>query len=196
MKLILIRHAQTAGNMLGKYIGITDEGISEGGAERIRSREYPSAERIISSPMLRCTQTAGIIYPDMPIEIYPELRECDFGDFENKSYQELNGDPYYQAWIDSGGELPFPNGESRGDFCKRCQRGFARAVESCRGAKSAAFVIHGGTVMAIMDGFAKSALGYFSYQIANGGYIEADCVCENGKITIENEIIRFNDDSR
>ena len=41
-------------------------------------------------------------------------------------YKELSTDirfrDSYQAWIDSGGTLAFPNGESRKEFCKMCIR--------------------------------------------------------------------------
>ena len=53
----------------------------------------------------------------------PLLKECDFGDFENKNYKELSGNPDYQAWIDSGGALPFPGGEDPEGFRNRCRGG-------------------------------------------------------------------------
>ncbi len=65
---------------------------------------------VFVSPMLRCRQTAEILFPQIPqIEIDP-WREMDFGEFEGKNYAQLNGDPRYQAWIDSGGTLAFPGG--------------------------------------------------------------------------------------
>ena len=49
-----------------------------------------------------------------------------------KSYKELSTDirfrDSYQAWIDSGGTLAFPNGESRKEFCKRSICGFERVL--------------------------------------------------------------------
>ena len=75
-------------------------------------------EVVLTSPMRRCVQTAEILFPDTPREIVYGLQECDFGDFEGKNYAELSGDPAYQAWIDSGGTLAFPGGESKsGTFC-------------------------------------------------------------------------------
>ena len=56
----------------------------------------------------------------------------DFGEWELKSYKELSTDirfrDSYQAWIDSGGTLAFPSGESRKEFCKRSICGFERAL--------------------------------------------------------------------
>jgi len=53
----------------------------------------------------------------------PEWTEMDFGAFEGHNYQELSGDPAYQRWIDSGGTLPFPEGESREEFIRRSVAG-------------------------------------------------------------------------
>ena len=74
--------------------------------------------------MRRCVETANLLYPGVPQAIIGSFRECDFGDFENKNYAELNGRADYQAWIDSGGELPFPHGESRAQFAARCVTAF------------------------------------------------------------------------
>ena len=109
------------------------------------------------------------LYSDVPAEIIADFRECDFGDWENKRYAELNGNADYQAWIDSGGELPFPNGESRAQFAARCVTAFEsirRQTEAC------ALIAHGGTIMAIMERYAMPRGTYFSFQIGNGcGFI-------------------------
>ena len=128
MKINLIRHGQTAGNLESRYIGTTDEPLCSAGMEALRRRRYPAHGVLICSPMKRCIQTAQAIYPGVKPTIMHELRECDFGAFEGKNYLELNGDPDYQRWIDSGGNLPFPGGESPEDFRARCCAGFARAV--------------------------------------------------------------------
>ena len=116
MKVVLIRHSKTAGNLMGRYIGTTDEPLCEEGIRLLENRSYPAAELVYVSPMKRCRETAALIYPTLAQREEPLLRECDFGDFENKNYLELNGNPDYQAWVDSGGTLPFPGGESREGF--------------------------------------------------------------------------------
>ena len=85
--------------------------------------------------------------PGVPQTIIGGFRECDFGDFENKNYAELNGRADYQAWIDSGGELPFPHGESRAQFAARCVTAFEQIRQQD---EDCAVVAHGGTLMAIM----------------------------------------------
>ena len=41
------------------------------------------------------------------------------------------------------------------------------------GRRSAAFVIHGGTIMAILEGFAQPRRDLYDYHIANGAYLHA-----------------------
>lgn len=107
MKWILIRHGQTQGNREHRYIGCrTDEPLCPEGIAQLQNRHYPPVSRVFVSPMRRCVETASLLYPGVPQTIIGGFRECDFGDFENKNYAELNGRADYQAWIDSGGELP------------------------------------------------------------------------------------------
>ena len=61
--------------------------------------------------------------------LLPEWKEIDFGRFEGKNYQDLNGDPDYQRWIDSGGVTAFPGGESRDEFVKRSMAGLEWCIE-------------------------------------------------------------------
>lgn len=186
-ELILIRHGKTAGNLLGRYIGSrTDEPLCDEGREGLAGKKLPEVERLYVSPMKRCVETAEILWPGFDrkkMQKVTDLRECDFGDFENKNYKELSGNGDYQAWIDSNGTLPFPNGESMDAFKSRCLEAFARIVEEVSGAEQewiasgktgifrAGIVVHGGTIMAILEQYGYPRAAYFDYQVKNGcGY--------------------------
>lgn len=186
-ELILIRHGKTAGNLLGRYIGSrTDEPLCDEGREGLAGKQLPEVERLYVSPMKRCVETAEILWPGFDrkkMQKVTDLRECDFGDFENKNYKELSGNGDYQAWIDSNGTLPFPNGESMDAFKSRCLGAFARIVEEVSGAEQewiasgktgifrAGIVVHGGTIMAILEQYGYPKAAYFDYQVKNGcGY--------------------------
>lgn len=186
-ELILIRHGKTAGNLLGRYIGSrTDEPLCDEGREGLARKQLPEVERLYVSPMRRCVETAELLWPEFDqkkIQKVTDLRECDFGDFENKNYKELSGNVDYQAWIDSNGTLPFPNGESMDAFKSRCLEAFARIVEEVSGAEQewiasgktgifrAGIVVHGGTIMAILEQYGYPKAAYFDYQVKNGcGY--------------------------
>ena len=111
MRVVLIRHSKTAGNLLERYIGITDEPLCREGIALLKEKTYPEADGLYVSPLKRCRETGKILYPQLTQHVEERLRECDFGEFENKNYKELDGNPRYQAWVDSGGTLPFPGGE-------------------------------------------------------------------------------------
>lgn len=184
MKVYLIRHSMTEGNKKKRYIGITDEPLCTEGIQILKERagKYPKAEHIYISPMKRCRQTAEIIYPEAMSEggftVNEKLRECDFGMFENHNYLELSECQEYQAWIDSGGKLPFPNGESREGFVRRTLEGFEEICLDAQknGWREIAVVVHGGTIMGIMERYARTKDGcpagsYYDFQVKNGeGY--------------------------
>ena len=156
MKIILIRHGMTEGNLKRRYIGTTDEDLIN--TDCLKG-DYPKCERVVASPLKRCIQTAEYIYPNVDIEICDKLKECDFGDFENKSYEDLKDNPDYQKWLDSNGELPFPNGETHEDFKNRCKDGFFESLTE----RDTAFVIHGGSIMAIMQKLFGG--NFYDYQV-------------------------------
>lgn len=176
LNLVLIRHGQTAGNLRHNYIGRTDEPLCEQGRQNLRQKLadgiYPPVQQVFCSPMLRCRQTAALLYPHLAPQIIDDLRECDFGDFENLNYQDLSGNPAYQAWIGSNGTLPFPGGESREQFAARCVRGFEQIAadllaQDVTDAMNAALVVHGGTIMALLSAFTDG--DYYDFACDNGG---------------------------
>lgn len=172
MKIILIRHGMTEGNKSGKYIGCrTDEPLSELGIQLLRKSYYPAVDAIFTSPMFRCKQTAEIIYEGQPYECIDDFKECDFGLFEGLGYTELNGRTDYQNWINSGGTLAFPQGESKDEFKDRCIRAFDLLL--CQKLpENISIIAHGGTIMSIMEHYALPHGLYYDFMVPNGnGYI-------------------------
>lgn len=184
IRLTLIRHGATFSNQEGRYLGKTDVSLSPDGIRTLEKfvadRTYPVADILFSGPMKRCLETAQILYPEqMPILI-PEWTEMDFGVFEGHNYKELSGSPDYQRWIDSGGTLPFPEGESREAFIRRSVAGCEkmlyhmktireRSAECGQNDRSVSAVVHGGTIMALLSHFLGGE--YFNYQVKCGqGY--------------------------
>ena len=98
--MAFIRHGETASNRRKSYLGWTDEPLSEDGCEMLlRNRKnYPAADLIFTSPMLRCRQTKEILYKDQPYQIIEKWKEMNFGSFEGKTYFDLNGNEDYQRW--------------------------------------------------------------------------------------------------
>lgn len=171
MELYLIRHGSTAGNLEHRYVGATDEPLTEEALHKLEECRdfYPRPALVFASPLKRCVQTAKALYPDKEVRLLPGLAECGFGEFEYKNYEELKEDARYQAWIDSGGTTAFPGGEKRSDFIERCCGAFLEGCTEAQRAeaKSVAFVVHGGTIMAILDRFSRPHRDYFAWQVKN-----------------------------
>ena len=171
MKILFLRHGLTAGNLERRYIGTTDEPLCSKGFIQLGTLSCPRCDVVVSSPMKRCIQTAELIFPGQDIVAESNLRECDFGDFEGKNYIELSGNSDYQKWIDSGGKLPFPNGESLSGFKERCTSAFENTVRKYQNTSSVAFVVHGGTIMSILEKYAVPHRDYYDWHCENGhGY--------------------------
>ncbi len=172
-EIFLIRHGMTPGNSLGRYIGVTDEPLSPEGKEQLREKTWPVPERVFTSPLKRCLESAAILFPGVWATVIPELSECNFGEFEGKNYLELSDNPSYQAWIDSDGLSPFPGGESREQFQKRTLQGFERVLSICKtqNLTRAALVVHGGTIMTIMEKYGEPKKSFYEWHVKNGdGY--------------------------
>ena len=185
MELILIRHLKTPGNEKRQYIGSTDEDLSEQEVlnfkKKCKQASYPQVQQVIVSPMKRCIQTAELIYPKNQITQEVLLKECDFGIFEGKTYEELKDRAEYQAWLDSGGTIAFPEGEEQKEFRSRCVRGMLCQVDRLceENVESAAFVVHGGTIMSILSELGDEGKSYYDYITDNGeGFV---CEWEDGK---------------
>lgn len=184
----LIRHGMTDGNLKKRYIGRTDEKLSDRGREELIRRKEDGGYPVLTepwhlyvSPMRRCMETAALLYPDKEMILKQELRECDFGAFENKNYVELSGYAPYEEWIASNGTLPFPGGESVEGFKQRCCKAagdiFCRIWEE--NIAETVLVVHGGTIMSIMEHFSTVKKGYYEWSLDNGGLyrvrLKRDC---------------------
>ncbi len=172
MLVTLIRHGKTKGNLENRYVGTTEEGILEEEINYIKSRKLELEKTVMHvycSPMKRCMETSSLMYPQIAHTICQDLRECDFGKFEYLNYMDLEGNVAYQTWIDSNGTLAFPEGERVASFKKRCIKEFEHilADASKMHYTSVACVVHGGTIMAIMEAFAGSNKSYFDWQVDN-----------------------------
>ena len=72
-----------------------------------------------------------------------------------------------------------PKGETKKEFTERCVTAFKRALEG-RDCDTAAFVVHGGTVMAVLS--ALTGQDFYSFLLKNGqGY---ECEYDSGKISV------------
>lgn len=206
MEILLLRHGKTRGNLEGRYVGRTDEPLLPSTAEELKQSGYRGfcPDLVYASPMLRCRQTAELLFPEMMCggSEFPELRretggcpdrnrlilcegfrEMDFGAFEYKTYEELKGLPEYRDWIAGGGTGTVPGGESGTAFRERCRASFLSCLRdaTARDAGKIAVVTHGGVIMSVMEAFARPRADFYHWQLKNGCgyqvYTENNCFC-------------------
>lgn len=169
LEILLARHGATAGNLRNAYLGVTDDPLCPEGRSELRTLD-PAVETVYVTPLIRTQQTAEILFPNARQIIVPGLAEMNFGEFENKNYEELSDDAAYRTWLDGGCEAPCPGGESRRQFCDRACTAFASLVSQALEQRAPRLVIvaHGGVVMAVGERFAVPKRDYYSWRVSNG----------------------------
>ena len=165
----LIRHGATEGNLQRRYIGRTDQPLCPLGEEQaLRLRGSIPAARLFASPLLRARQTAALALPGAAVRLEEDLRETDFGDFEGKTAREMAEDAAYRLWVEGGCTGPIPGGDLPEDCSRRCVAAFFRCMAAVPEGEGAAFVLHGGGIMAIMEALALPRRSYYEWHIGNG----------------------------
>lgn len=120
VRLLLVRHGETLSNREMRYLGSSDEPLSEAGveqAERIAAALAPlPVDLVYASPLARARETGRKIAAARGVElgIEPRLREQCFGDWEKMTRAEViergDSEPLLR-WEADLGEPP-PGGES------------------------------------------------------------------------------------
>ncbi len=173
----LIRHGKIDETLKGKYIGTTDVPLSADGERELKmldeSRKYPGAVAVFTSPLKRCVQTVGIIYPEQKPIIIDQLSECNFGLWENKTAEELKDEPDFQKWLSGDNSVKPPRGESNADFTRRVCKMFESIVEGLMktGTTESVIVTHGGVIMTLLAVYGLPQAKPFDWVMDNGfGY--------------------------
>lgn len=176
MELILIRHGTTQGNLEKRFVGVLDVPLAPQGEELARraSPTLPRVEHIYRSPLLRCRQTAQLLWPDTEMTVIQGLRETDFGPFEGKNHEELKDDPLYQAWIGQGDRLNFaamPVGETAEQVVERVSAALAALVKdaAAHGYERVGVVSHGGALMGLLSKYGRPEREYYDWMCPNCG---------------------------
>ncbi len=191
-----MRHGRTAWNIAGRAQGHTDIPLDEIGLEQrdllAQSFKTIKLDRIYSSDLMRAKQTAEALVDatGAPLEVYRDLRERGFGEWEGQSFTDL------QDWIvQEAARLGIskiavrpPGGESYVDLWARTSGLLQSILDSD---EDAAIVSHGGTcsilLAQLIRGTPESAR---SFRLKNTSVFELERR-EDGYFSIT----RFNDTS-
>ena len=111
MKLILIRHGQTQGNILNeqginlftgalnnKYTDLTEKGIEA--AKKLKDNPIiKEISKVYCSDLKRAIDTAKLAKPGYELHIDKRLRERSLGDFEGKYPEDLEDHENYKEYV-------------------------------------------------------------------------------------------------
>jgi len=123
--LILLRHGRTNSNASGTLAGRQPTELDETGraqavavGHRLAAAKVPLAA-VVTSPLLRCTQTLRLALPDAVPEAEPRLVEAGYGDWEGQSLKKLAKQPLWQVVQIHPSAARFPGGESMPEMSAR-----------------------------------------------------------------------------
>ena len=172
-----IRHGAVDETLSGKYIGTTDPPLSDKGRAALRRLDfemrYPGAQALFTSPLKRCTETCKILYPNLKPLVIANLSECNFGEWEGKTADELKDDADFRKWLAGDNTVKPPRGESNADFVRRICKMFESIVEGLMktGTTESVIVTHGGVIMTLLAVYGLPQAKPFEWTMDNGfGY--------------------------
>lgn len=115
--LIIARHGRTAANASGELLGRRDPALDDLGRTQADGigAALAGADRVISSPLRRCRDTAEAI--GAPVEVDERLIELDYGEFEGMPVADVSA-ATWAAWRADTAWAP-PGGESLEDLAAR-----------------------------------------------------------------------------
>lgn len=157
--LLLIRHGETEWNTLGKFQGCIDIALSEEGikqAKLLKERLNGDFDYIYASPLSRALETAKIlaINTNKEVEIAPEIREINFGEWEGLTVNEIK-EKYpeiFKVWRTDKKESRICGGDSSIYNASNRAKNCILDIVSKHKGKKIAIVAHGGIIKAGLIG--------------------------------------------
>lgn len=127
MNIYLLRHGQTEENRKGTYYGNLDVSLNEIGiGQGNKAKEFfnnITLDKVYISDKKRTLEMATLVLGQREIEIIQDNRisETNFGDFEGKTYEEIQKlyPKECMCWQNNWKEFVPPGGESYINLCKR-----------------------------------------------------------------------------
>jgi probable phosphoglycerate mutase len=199
MKLYLVRHGQSTGNVGGTLIGQSDHPLTELGEAQARAaaarlapfgpmpvycsdlpRAVATAEHIVGAWAERPDSgaaLAGVVRARPRVLPDPRLREIDLGDYEGRSWEEFEADEELTAaFADDPYRTALPGGESLAHLEKRVMAAVgdiltAHSVGAIGGLSTDA--VASADASAVATGFLVTGAGESACVVAHDGPIRA-----------------------
>ena len=114
-KIHLLRCGSVTQNSGQLFAGQLDLPLSDNGRAELERLQkaggYPQIERLYTSPLARCVQTAEVLYPGQTPRPVAGLMDACLGEFEGKSLEQLKDRPEFASWLQNSQASPPPGGE-------------------------------------------------------------------------------------
>ncbi len=182
-ELILIRHAPIAEP--GRLCGRTDlpARIEPARIASLRAA-LPTPGVLVSSPALRCRQTADALWPERSAAADALLWEQDFGAHDGLPYADLPdlgrlGGPELAQWTP-------PDGESFADLCARVRPALLRYGQKAAQERApVVLVVHAGVIRAALSQVTAALHAGLAFEIATLSVTRLRCDAEGPFSVIE-----------
>jgi broad specificity phosphatase PhoE len=173
--LILMRHGETAWNREKRIMGDLDIALTTEGRgqcrEAARLLEGFGITRIVTSPLVRAAESAGIVaaHLRLPVEEDPRLVEVRFGHWQGRTYEEVSADPLYLEFAAD----PVANATPGGETVATVQSRGLEALATLREGECVLFVTHGDIIRTLLCHFLATPLSAYRRLRADNGGLSA-----------------------
>lgn len=128
--LWLVRHGETPWTILGRHTGRTNVPLTPRGERQAAALGHRlNGQRfalVLTSPLLRASETCRLAGYGSVAEFEPDLQEWDYGAYEGWTTAEIRAEqPEWSIW-----QTGAPGGETPADVGLRADRVIARAQEA------------------------------------------------------------------
>lgn len=194
MRIILLRHGETAWNVERRVQGCSDISLNNNGVEQLTQTGKHIADSrmeidtILASPLQRARRSAEIVakaidYPIDRIAIHPLFLERAFGVCEGMVYEEVKA-----AYPDG----KYPGIETRAELFERAAKAIAFCADNYAG-QTVLVAAHGAIIKAMLVAASRGKIDYddSTIWIDNGSYCILDGDVNSWKITYCNRKDQF-----
>lgn len=194
--VLLVRHGRTAANargvLAGRAAGVGLDEVGRTQVARTAERLAPVAlTAVVSSPLMRCRQTARAIVerqsgsPPTPLD--RSLTEADYGEWQGRPISELSRDALWSVVQNRPSTAVFPGGESMTAMQERALAALDRYDRAFGPGAVWAAVSHADIIKAVLadaqgmhlDQFQRIAVAPASVSIVRYGERGAELIAAN-----------------
>jgi alpha-ribazole phosphatase len=157
MRLILVRHGETAWNEARRFQGHTDTPLNRTGQRQAaavaRVLRCDTVHAIIASDLLRAQETARTIADPLTLTVTPDprWREMAFGDWEGLTYDALQQrhPKRLAAWHGDPLQVAPPNGETLTHLANRVRLAW-HDLKAAYAGQTVVLIAHGGPLRILL----------------------------------------------